>query len=122
MKKSFSVISMMLVLAGTLMGCATTGDLEKVQAHEDLINMKADQALQDAQAAKTAADAAALKAEEASTRTEDAIKKAEEREQLAADAIKKAEEQEQIAEEAIRQLAEAKAKMADEAFRKSMLK
>ncbi len=34
MKKSLLVISMMLVLAIALGGCATTGDLEKVQAQE----------------------------------------------------------------------------------------
>ena len=32
MKKSLLVISMMLVFAIALVGCATTGDLEKVQA------------------------------------------------------------------------------------------
>jgi len=100
MKKSLSVISMMLVLAFTLMGCATTTDLEKVQAQEKLIDAKADQALQDAQAAKAAADAATLKANEAATRAEDAVKKAEERERIA----------------------DEKAKMAEEAFQKSMRK
>jgi len=40
MKKSLSVISMMLVLAFTLMGCATTTDLEKVQAQEKLMMPK----------------------------------------------------------------------------------
>ena len=34
MKKSLLVISMMLVLAVTLGGCATTGDLEKVQSQQ----------------------------------------------------------------------------------------
>jgi murein lipoprotein len=100
MKKSFSVISMMLALAITLMGCATTGDLEKVQAQEKLIGAKADQAAQDAQAAKAAADAATLKAEEAAARAENAVKMAEERERIA----------------------DEKAKMAEEAFQKSMRK
>ena len=100
MKKSLSVISMMLVLAFTLMGCATTADLEKVQAQEKLIDAKADQALQDAQTAKAAADAATLKANEAAARADDAVKKAEERERIA----------------------DEKAKMAEEAFQKSMRK
>jgi murein lipoprotein len=93
MKKSLLVISMMLVLAITLMGCATSGDLEKVQAQEKLIGAKADQALQDAQAAKAAADAATARAE---------------------NAVKMAEEREKIADE--------KAKRADAAFQNSMRK
>ena len=100
MKKSLSVISMMLVLAITLMGCATTAELEKVQAQEKLIGAKADQAALDAQAAKAAADAATLKAESAAARAEEAVKKAEERERIA----------------------DEKAKMAEEAFQKSMKK
>jgi murein lipoprotein len=100
MKKSLSVLSMMLVLAISLAGCATTAELEKVQAQEKAIDAKADQALQDAQAAKAAADAAALKADQATARAEEAVKKAEERERIAAE----------------------KAKMADEAFQKSMRK
>jgi len=92
MKKSLLVISMMLVLAA-MMGCATTGELEKVQAQQKLIDAKADQALQDAQAAKAAADAAKLKAD---------------------DAEKAALERERIADE--------KAKRADAAFQKSMRK
>ena len=74
MKKSLLVISMMLVLAIAVGGCATTGDLEKVQAQEKLIDAKADQAAQDAQAAKAAADAATLKANEAAARAEEAEK------------------------------------------------
>ena len=100
MKKCLSMFSMMLVLAIALAGCATTAELEKVQAQEKMIDAKADQALQDAQAAKASADAATLKAEEAAARAENAIKMAEERERIAAE----------------------KAKMADEAFQKSMKK
>ena len=55
MKKSLLLISMVLVLTALMIGCATTGDLAKVQAQQKLIDAKADQALQDAQAAKTAA-------------------------------------------------------------------
>ena len=100
MKKSLLLISMMLVLAMAVGGCATKRDLAKVQSQEMLIGSKADQAVQDAQAAKAAADAASLKAEAAAARAEDAVKKAEEREKIA----------------------EEKEKRAEEAFRKSMKK
>jgi len=100
MKKRFLVISMMLVLAVTLTGCATSRELEKVQAQEKVIGAKADQALQDAQAAKAAADAAALKADAAASRAENAVTMAEERERIA----------------------DEKAARADAAFQKSMKK
>jgi len=58
MKKSLLVISMMIALAMAVGGCATKGDLEQVQAQEKMIGAKADQAAQDAQAAKAAAEAA----------------------------------------------------------------
>jgi murein lipoprotein len=64
MKKSLLVISMMIALAMAVGGCATKGDLEQVQAQEKMIGAKADQAAQDAQAAKAAAEAATLKANE----------------------------------------------------------
>ncbi len=100
MKKSLLVISMMLVLAGTLGGCATTGDLEKVQSQQMITGAKADQAAQDAQAARAAADAATLKAEAAATRAENALKMAEEKTLVA----------------------DEKSKRADDMFRKSMKK
>ncbi|MDO8738762.1 Lpp/OprI family alanine-zipper lipoprotein [Candidatus Deferrimicrobium sp.] len=100
MKKSLFLITMMLVLPTLMISCATTGDLEKVQTQQKLIDAKADQALQDAQAAKTAADAAKVKADETSVRADNAIKAAEERERIA----------------------DEKAKKADEAFHKSMKK
>lgn len=93
MKTTLLAISMMLVLGAALTGCATSGDLEKMQAQQKLIDAKADQALQDAQAAKTAADAAKARADEAE---------------------KKAQERERIADE--------KAAKADAAFQKSMRK
>ena len=93
MKTNLLVISMMLVLPVTLIGCATSGDLEKVQAEQKLINAKADQALQDAQTAKASADAAKLQADVAE---------------------KAALERERIADE--------KAAKADAAFQKSMRK
>ncbi len=107
MKRTLLLISMMLVLPVTLIGCATSGDLEKVQAEQKLLNAKADQALQDAQTAKASADAAKLKADESSARAENAVKAAEERERIAA-------EKERAANE--------KAAKADAAFQKSMRK
>ncbi|HEY5973338.1 MAG TPA: Lpp/OprI family alanine-zipper lipoprotein [Geobacteraceae bacterium] len=83
MKTRLLVISMMLVVGGTLTGCATSGDLEKVQAQQNLIDAKVEKALQDAQAAKASADAAAARADEAT-------KKAEEREKIADEQVKKA--------------------------------
>lgn len=86
MKKSFLMISMMLVFAIALVGCATTGDLEKIQAQEKETSVKADQAL------KTSQDAneAAMKANEAATRAENAAKAAEERAQKAEERAQKA--------------------------------
>ena len=100
MKKSLLVISMMLAIASTLGGCATTGELEKVQSQQMITGAKADQAAQDAQAAKAAADAAALKAEAAAARADNALKLAEERTKIA----------------------DEKAQKADDIFRKSMKK
>jgi len=114
MKKSLLLMSMMLALAMTVVGCATKGDLEKVQSREMVIGAKADQAAQDAQAAKAAADAATIKAEAAAARAENALKMAEERAKFAEEKAKIAEEKAKIAEE--------KAKKAEEAFRKSMKK
>ncbi len=93
MKTRLLVVSMMLVVGTALTGCATSGDLEKMQAQQKLTDAKADQALQDAQAAKASADAAKLKADEAE---------------------KRAAEREKIADE--------KAARADAAFQKSMRK
>ena len=100
MKNVFLMLSMMLFLALTLVGCATSRDLEKVQAQERLIGAKADQALQDAQAARAAAEAATSKADAAASRADEAVKKAEERERIA----------------------DEKAAMAEAAFQKSMRK
>ena len=107
MRKSLFLITLMLVLTSLMIGCATTGDLQKVQAEQKMTDAKADQALRDAQAAKAAADAANVKAAETSARAESALKAAEEREKAAA-------EKERIAEE--------KAKKIDDAFHKSMKK
>ena len=107
MKKSLLVISMMLALAIAVGGCATKGELEQVQAREMMIGAKADQAAQDAQAAKAAAEEAILKANEAAVRAEEAEKRADERERIA-------DEKARIADE--------KAKQADIIFQKSMKK
>ncbi|MEN6474998.1 MAG: Lpp/OprI family alanine-zipper lipoprotein [Syntrophaceae bacterium] len=90
MKKNLLIISMMLVLALAVGGCATKGDLEKVQAQEMEIGARADQAAKDAEEAKAAANAATLKAEEAAARAENAIKAAEEREKMADEKMKAA--------------------------------
>lgn len=100
MKKGLLAITMVLIFAISMMGCATKGDLERVQEQEMQNRAKADQAAMDAQAAKAAADAATMKANEAAIRAEDAVKKAEEREKIA----------------------DEKAAKADAAFQKSMKK
>lgn len=87
MKKSLLVISIMFVFVISLVGCATTGDIEKLKAQEVEINAKADQALQESQDAKDAA----MKASEAAANAEDALKKAEERAQKAEERARKAE-------------------------------
>jgi murein lipoprotein len=91
MKKSLLLIVMMVVFPVGLIGCATTSDLEKVQAEQRMLDSKVEQALQDAQAAKAAADEARLRADETSARAEAAIKAAEERERLADEKAQKAE-------------------------------
>jgi murein lipoprotein len=90
MKKSLLVISMMLALAIAVGGCATKGDLQQVQDRETMIGAKADQAAQDAQAAKAATQEAMLKANEAAARAEEAVKRAEERERIADEKAKQA--------------------------------
>lgn len=89
MKKVLLGISM--VLAFGLWGCATSSDIERVEAQDKVIDAKADQAIQDAQAAKAAAQEAQAKADAAAARAEEALKKAEEREQIAAEKEKQAE-------------------------------
>ena len=90
MKKSLLLVSMLFFPAVTLMSCATSGDLERMQAQQKLIDAKADQALKDAQAAKAAADAAKLTADAATARADEATKQAEERERIADEKAKKA--------------------------------
>ena len=107
MKTRFLALTMMAVLATTLSGCATSREMERVQADQKLLDAKAEQALQNAQAAKAAADAAKLQADAAAARAETAVKNAEEREKAAA-------EKEQLADE--------KAAKAAAVFQRSMRK
>lgn len=93
-------ISLMLVLAAAMSGCATSREMERVQADQKLLDAKVEQALQNAEAAKASADAAKLEAQNATARAENAEKAAVEREQIA----------------------DEKAKRADAAFQKSMRK
>lgn len=90
MKKTCLAMST-FVIGVALMGCATSGDLAKVQTEERLIGEKADRAYQEAQAAKAAADAANAKAEAAAARAETAAKAAEEKEKLADERAARAE-------------------------------
>lgn len=91
MRKIMLGISLVLVLALGMWGCATTSDMERVQAQEKVIDAKADQAIQEAQAAKAAANEAAMKADAAAARADEAIRKAEERERAAEEKQKQAE-------------------------------
>jgi len=90
MRKILLGISMVLVLALGMWGCATTSDLDKVQAQQKATDAKIDQAIQEAQAAKAQANEAKMKADDAATRADNAIKKAEERERIAEEKEKKA--------------------------------
>jgi len=91
MRKILLGISMVLVLALGVCGCATTSDMDKVQAQQKVIDAKIDQAIQDAQAAKAAANEAKMKADDAAARAENAIKMAEARERAADEKQKQAE-------------------------------
>jgi murein lipoprotein len=90
MRKILLGISMVLVLALGTWGCATTSDLDKVQAQQKATDAKVDQAIQDAQAAKVAANEAKMKADDAAARADNAIKQAEERERVADEKQKQA--------------------------------
>ena len=107
MKMRFVALSMMAALALTVAGCATSREMEKVQADQKLLDAKAEQALQNAQAAKAAADSAKAQADAATARAETVVKNAEEREKAAA-------EKERLADE--------KAAKAEAAFQRSMRK
>lgn len=91
MKKSLTLVLLLVGLAFIVGGCATKGDLKEAQAREMAISAKADQAAQDAQAAKAAADEALMKANEATARAEAAERRAEERERIADEKERQAE-------------------------------
>lgn len=80
MKKSLWLISIMFVLSMSFMGCATKGDLEKMQAQDQQMNMKIDEALKSSQ-----------NANEAAARAEERAKAAEEKAKIAEERAEKAE-------------------------------
>lgn len=90
MKTKLMAISLMLVLAATFTGCASSREMERVQAEQKLLDAKVAQALQDAQTAKAAADAARLQADEATARAENVEKAALERERIAEEKAQRA--------------------------------
>ncbi len=96
MKKGLLVISAVFVFGITVTGCATKSDIAKMQADDQQLNLKADQALKASQEAN-----------------ENAMK--------ATEAVKAAEERAQAAEERAA-LAEARAEKANTMFRGSMKK
>ena len=90
MKIRTMVVAMAAVFAMTLTGCATSRQMEKVEADQKLLDAKVEQALQNAQVAKTAADEAKQKAADATNRAEQAEKAAQERERLANEKMQRA--------------------------------
>lgn len=112
--KRNALLTVTLALGAALAGCATSGDLARVQEEEREIGARADQALKDAQTAKATADAAKQQADAAAVRAENAAKKAEENERMAAERERLAAERERIADE--------KADRAAAAFQNSMRK
>lgn len=88
MKKSIFVVLVMFAFAVILTGCATKGDLEKVQMQEQQTNLKADQALK----ASQEANEAAAKAAEAARLADERAKAAEERARMSEERTKAAEE------------------------------
>lgn len=101
MKKGLLAVSTAFLFGIAMMGCATKGDLEKVQAQEQQLNLKTDQALK-----------ASQEANESAKKASEAVERAEERARLA-------EERAKIAE---RLAEEAKTEKADAAFKASMKK
>ena len=113
MKKRLLVISTMFLFGITIMGCATKGDLAKMQAQEQQTNLKADQALK----ASQEANETAMKASDASNQKADqALKASQEANETAMkrhlESVKAAEERARIAEERAK-TAEEKAQMAE---------
>jgi murein lipoprotein len=96
MKKTLLAISIVFVFGVAVVGCATKGDLEKMQAQEQQTNLKADQALK-----------ASQEANENAVKASEAVKMAEVRAEKA---------------EARADVAEARADKAESAFKRSMKK
>jgi hypothetical protein len=95
--KSGRLIIAVAILVGfgfALMGCATTEDLKAVEQKAQMVSDKADKAMSEAQAAKTAAanaDASAKKAADSAAKAEAAASRAESAAKAAADSAAKAE-------------------------------
>ena len=112
MTKALLAFSTVILFGITAMGCATKGDLAKVQAQGQQTNLKADQALKTSQEtnenATKASEASNLKADRALKASQEASEAA----MQAAEAVKAAEERARIAEEKAK-LAEEKASAAE---------
>jgi len=108
-RKHLGLITMAVLLGLVFMflGCATTGDLEKLQAQVNAVSQKADQALKEAQVAKAAAQSAKM----------DSARDAERISQAAAKADSAA-----ARAEAAAKMAEDNAKKTEAIFQKSMKK
>lgn len=79
------------LLAIMISGCATTKEVVSLQEKTDLALQKANQALDEAEQAKTMANAAADSAERAATRAESAADRAERAANRAEESARKAE-------------------------------
>jgi murein lipoprotein len=86
MKKNLLAILAVFAFGITVMGCATKGDLEKVQAQEQQMNLKADQALK----ASQEANESARKASEAAKMADERARAAEERAKIAEERAERA--------------------------------
>ncbi|HOD35894.1 MAG TPA: Lpp/OprI family alanine-zipper lipoprotein [Syntrophales bacterium] len=101
MTRKHAGLCMMAILLGLVFmfsGCATTGDLEKLQAQVNAVSQKADQALQESQAAKSAAQSARMdnmrdaeRISQAATKADNAAARAEAAAKMAEDNAKKTE-------------------------------
>jgi len=109
MKKAFFAIAMMVIFGIIVMGCATKGDLEKMQAQQQQTDLKADQALK---ASQQASEAAMKASQAADQKADQALQTA----QQANEAAKTADQKAQAAE------AQVEAAKANNTFKQSMKK
>jgi len=109
MKKGLLAIATVVVFGVIAMGCATKGDLEKMQAQRQQTDLKADQALQ---ASQQASEAAMKASQAADLKADQALKAA----QQANEAAQVADQKAQAAE------AQAEAARANNTFKQSMKK